>query len=472
MMPEDLIEKLSTHRIVGAAPRAELAWIASRGRLRTLVPGEVLSRKDGGKVEGLFLVLSGHVALHVDRGAGRHKAMEWRGGAVTGLLPYSRLVSPPGDTVAETATEILVVPSEALPEMVRECPEVTAALVHVMVDRARQFTTSDLHDEKMVSLGKLSAGLAHELNNPASALARGARLLPERLAASEAASRALGASHLSAAQIAAIDRIRETCLATPVERVRTPLEQADHEEKIADWLEERGASETLAEALAETAVTIQALDELSRSLDGPALEAALRWVAAGCSARNLALEIEEAAGRIFALVTAVKGFTHMDHAAVAGLVDIGEGLRQTLAVLKSKARARSLSVTIEVEPDLPRVLAIGGELNQVWANLIDNALDAAPDSGRVEISASRVGQQIVVRVSDNGAGIPLDLRNRIFDPFFTTKPVGQGTGLGLDIARRLVRKHEGDIEVESEAGRTEFRVLLPIATESSAGGAP
>jgi signal transduction histidine kinase len=368
------------------------------------------------------------------------------------------------------ATEILVIHREDLQEMIRACPEVTSALVHVMLDRARHFTTSDLHDEKMVSLGKLSAGLAHELNNPASALARGARLLPERLAASEAASRALGASHLSEAQMAAIDRVREICLATPVARVRTPLEQADHEETIANWLGERGADESLAEALAETAVTIQALDELSRPLEGAAPEPALRWVAAGCSARVLALEIEEAAGRIFDLVTAVKGFTHMDHAAVSGPVDIGEGLRQTLAVLKSKARARSLSVTIEVEPGLPRVLAIGGELNQVWANLIDNALDAAPDSGRVEVGASRSGNQVVVRVIDNGAGIPPDLRHRIFDPFFTTKPIGQGTGLGLDIARRIVRKHRGDLLVESEPGRTEFRVMLPITTEVPSGG--
>jgi signal transduction histidine kinase len=472
MMSEDLIEKLSTHRIVGAAPRAELAWIAARGRLRNLAPGEILSHKDAGRVEWLFLVLSGHIAMYVDRGAGPHKAMDWRGGDVTGLLPYSRLLAPPGDTVAEAATEILMIQREDLPEMIRECHEVTSMLVHVMVDRARQFTASDLHDEKMVSLGKLSAGLAHELNNPASALARSAGLLPERLAASEAASRALGASNLTDAQMAAIDRIRGACLATPVERVRTPMEQADHEETIGDWLEKHGANAPLAEALAETAVTIEALDELSRTLDGAALDAALRWVAAGCSARGLALEMEEAAGRIFDLVTAVKGFTRMDQAAASGPVDIGEGLRQTLAVHRSKARARSLSVTIDVEPDLPRVLGIGGELNQVWANLIDNALDAAADSGRVEIRANVSGRQIVVRVIDNGAGIPAELRDRIFDPFFTTKPVGRGTGLGLDIARRLVRKHEGDIEVESEPGRTEFRVLLPIATEDSSGGAP
>jgi signal transduction histidine kinase len=144
-------------------------------------------------------------------------------------------------------------------------------------------------------------------------------------------------------------------------------------------------------------------------------------------------------------------------------VDIGLGLGQTLAVLQAKARSKSLSVAVAIEPDLPRVQGVVGELNQIWLNLIDNALDAAPVSGRVEIRAEHRGGRVVVRVIDNGPGIPPDLRERIFDQFFTTKPVGQGTGLGLDITRRLVRKHDGDIEVESEPGRTVFLISLPVA---------
>jgi signal transduction histidine kinase len=168
---------------------------------------------------------------------------------------------------------------------------------------------------------------------------------------------------------------------------------------------------------------------------------------------------------------AVKGFTHMDHAMVAEPLDLALSLSNTVAVLKSKARAKSVAVEISVYPDLPRISGFIGELNQVWANLIDNALDAVPASGRIEILANRERQRVIVRVVDNGSGIPAEVRERIFEPFFTTKPVGQGTGLGLDIVRRLVRHNEGEIYVESQRGRTEFRVVLPLAESDGRGGA-
>jgi signal transduction histidine kinase len=161
----------------------------------------------------------------------------------------------------------------------------------------------------------------------------------------------------------------------------------------------------------------------------------------------------------------------MDQAAVAEPVDLVQGLSNTIAVLKSKARSKSAAVAVDVEPGLPRVRGFAGELNQIWANLIDNALDAIPNAGRVEVLANREGRRAVVRVADNGNGIPAEIRERIFDPFFTTKPVGQGTGLGLDIVRRLVCHNDGEIAVESRPGRTEFRVALPIAEGDGAQGA-
>ena len=471
MTATDLVDRLAAHKTLGAAPREELAWLASHGSLRQLQVGDVLTSK-GARVEGLFVVLSGRIAILVDRGAGMHKIMEWREGDVTGLLPYSRLVTPPGDTIAQEPSTVLAVHRDLLPAMIRDCYAITSILVHTMVDRARVFTSSDLHDEKMVSLGKLSAGLAHELNNPASAIERSAVLLEDRLDDTERATRALGASRLSDAQLAAVDAVRKSCLASRVHGVRSPIEQAEREEAIAAWLADHGLDVAIAEPLAETAVTFEALDLLAGAVDGPALNAVLRWAAAGCSVRGLASEIQEAAMRISALVTAIKGFTHMDQATVAEPVDLVQGLGNTVAVLKSKAREKSVAVVVDVEPGLPRVRGFAGELNQIWSNLIDNALDAVPDSGRVEVLARRERQGVVVRIVDNGAGIPAKIREHIFDPFFTTKPVGQGTGLGLDIVRRLVRHNDGEIAVESQPGLTEFRVVLPLADIDGAGRTP
>ena len=469
MNAADLVDRLAEHKGLGAAPRDELAWLASHGCLRQLQTGDVLTAK-GALVEGLFIVLSGHLAMYVDRGAGPHKVMEWRQGDVTGLLPYSRLVGPPGDSVAQEPTTILAVHRDHIRAMVRECYEITSILVHIMIDRVRGFTSSDLHDEKMVSLGKLSAGLAHELNNPASAIERGAALLNERLVDSERAARGLAAAKLSDEQLAAGDAIRKCCMGTRVPGVLSPIEQAEREEAMAEWLADHGLEITTAETLADTTVTFEALDDLAKAVDGPALNAVLQWGAAGCLVRSVASEIQDAATRISGLVAAIKGFTHMDQAKVAEPVDLMQGLSNTVAVLKSKARAKSAAVVVEVEPDLPRVCGFAGELNQIWANLIDNALDAISQSGRVDVLANRENQRVVVRVVDNGPGIPAKIREHIFDPFFTTKPVGQGTGLGLDIVRRLVRHNDGAIAVESQPGRTEFRVTMPVAETDGAGG--
>jgi signal transduction histidine kinase len=468
MTESDLTAKLAAHRVLGSVPPDELAWIRDRGRMWSLKAGDVLTPKASEQVAGIYFILSGRLSIHVDRGAGPHKVMEWRAGDVTGLLPYSRMVAPPGDVVAEEPMEAWMIGREDTAAMIRDCHEVTSRLVHLMLDRARQFTSSDLHDEKMVSLGKLAAGLAHELNNPASAMARGAKLLADRLADAETASVALGAVGLNEEQRARITAIRDACQYTPVQQVRSPLEEADRENAIADWLDRRGVDAALAEELAESAATLESLDRLAAELDERSLEPALRWLASGCATRRMATELEEAAVRISDLVSSVKGFTQMDRAAGPEPVDVGLGLRQTLAVIQAKARGKSVGVAITADPDLPRVRGVAGELNQVWLNLIDNALDAAPVSGRVEVRAEHRDGRVVVRVIDDGPGIPADVRKRIFDPFFTTKPVGQGTGLGLDISRRLVRRHNGDMDVESEPGRTEFRVTFPAMTD--AGG--
>ncbi|MBI4903940.1 MAG: cyclic nucleotide-binding domain-containing protein [Acidobacteria bacterium] len=469
MPTEKLVDRLTGHKTLGGAPREELTWLASRGMLRQMHPGQVLTAK-GTRPKGLFVVLSGSFSMSVDRGGGPRKIMEWREGDVMGMLPYSRVAGPPGDSVAQEPAEILELQADQIRELTETCHEITATLVHAMIDRAKAFTSSDLHDEKMLSLGKLSAGLAHELNNPAAAIERSAVLLDERLEANERAARALGALQLSDTQLAAVDAAREACLARQESGVRSPIEQAEREEAMSDWLADRGLDITMAELLADTAVTFEALDKLAQAIDRPALNAVLRWGASGCSVRSLASEIQDAAMRISGLVTAIKGFTHMDQAAIAAPVDLAQGLSNTVTVLRAKARARSATVVVETEPGLPRARGFAGELNQIWANLIDNALDAIPDAGRVEVTANREGRQVVVCVIDNGPGISAQIRERIFDPFFTTKPMGEGTGLGLDIVRRLVRHNDGEISVESQPGRTRFRVALAVAEMEASGG--
>src|SRR3989338_6127238 len=206
-----LLTRLAQHRALSTAPAGEHVWLAEHGVMRVCAAGDVVARK-GEHVAVLHIVFSGPFAIRVDRGAGAHKIFEWRGGDVGGLMPYSRGASPPNDAVAEEPTEMLTIARDQFPELIRECPAVTATLVHAMIDRARQFKSSDLRDEKLISLGKLAAGLAHELNSPASAAVRSAKLLAEGLAGAEEAARRLGAARLSDEQLAAIDAVREACL--------------------------------------------------------------------------------------------------------------------------------------------------------------------------------------------------------------------------------------------------------------------
>ncbi len=462
VIARDLMDRLAAHRTIGAAPRTELEWLVAHGYMRELKTGEVLSVKDR-QVEALYIVLSGQLALFVDRGAGPNKIIEWRAGDVTGMLPYSRLVTPPGNVRALEPTEILAIPRDDLRALTRECCEITSILVHTMLDRARLFTSSELQDEKMISLGKLSAGLAHELNNPASAIERGAAMLEDRLHDCEEATRYLAASTLSDAQIAAVEAFRASCMAKHKREARSPLEQSDREEDMEAWLARHGLDTANAQMLADTEVTIEALEQLVAAVERPAWNAVVRWAGAGCALRNLTSMIQDSAMRISSLVTAVKGFTHMGQANVAEPVDLGPSLANTVAVLRSKACEKSVVVTLELEAGLPKVRGFSGELSQVWGNLVDNALDAVANGGRVEVLAIREQQSVVVRIRDDGPGIPAEICDRIFDPFFTTKPLGHGTGLGLDIARRLTRHNDGAIDFESHPGQTEFRVRLPIA---------
>ncbi|GLC24895.1 ATP-binding protein [Roseisolibacter agri] len=464
-MPDDsLLERLAAHRTLAAVPREQLEWLARTGHLRVLEPGDILTAS-GPPVAGLYVVLDGHLSIRVDRGAGPRIVMEWHGGDVTGLLPYSRIKTPPGNVVAERRTEVFMVEPPDIARMIRECHELTAVMVHVMIDRARVFKSSELLDEKMASLGRLAAGLAHELNNPASAVARSAKTLVAELKRLEDATKAVCELDVSDTQYFSIAALRDD--PATARRSRSPLEAADREDALADWLDDRGVAgvsdDTLAE-LARSGFGVADVQAVEASVGTGNVGTVLEHVAVGHTVRRLADEICSAASRIHALVDAVKGFTHMDQQATLKPVAIGRGLSDTITMLGAKARDRSVAVDLTIAPDLPPVDGYGGELNQVWVNLLDNAIDAAP-GGHVHVTADVELGKVVVRVADDGHGIPAEVLARVFDPFFTTKEVGAGTGLGLDIARRIAHRHHGVIDVASGAQGTTFSVTLPTSTE-------
>ena len=463
MTDQGLLARLEAHRTIGKAPREELEWIVAHGTLERLEPGELPPQSQA--VDSLMVVLTGRMLIRVDRGAGPRKVLEWVGGDVAGLLPYSRMTAAPGDVTVVEPLEAVRVHRDHFRELVARCPTITATLVHVMLDRARQFTFSDYHDEKIMSLGRLAAGLAHELNNPASAVVRGAKALQDQLDQLDKSSRALGAAGLSEFLLRKIDNVRALC--TPDTIARSAVERADREETIDAWLRAHRIDAVDVEALARSAITLDALDDLARALDDRTLPLAIRAITSSRVAHRTASEIETASSRIHSLMSAVKGFSRFEQAAVPSAMSIVQGLRDTLAVLNSKARAKNITVTLDIRSDVPQIVGVASELNQVWSNLIDNAIDASPESGQVKVVACReVDGQLVVKVIDHGDGIPPHLQSRVFDQFFTTKPQGQGTGLGLDIARRIVRSHDGILEFDTRQGLTEFRVRLPPATTS------
>src|SRR5215831_2359322 len=457
-----IADRLRAHRMLADVPQTELDWLIEHGTLGRWLPGDAVVSK-GTLVDTLFFVLEGRLSALADVGGTHRKVMDWRAGDATGVYPYSRITVASGYSSVDEPSEVLCIERADVNEMPVVCPHTTAALVHAMIDRARTFKANDLEGEKAASLGRVAAGLAHELNNPASAATRGAKLLEGAIAETEDAARALGAARVTDSELEAIERVRPFCLATSVGHTLSPLERADREDSIAEWLARHDIDDRGAAALAGTDVTIATLDELAGAVSRDSLRAAVRFVIAGCHARSLSRDVERASSRVHELVSAVKRIAYMDRATTPEPVDLRQGLADTSAILAHKARTKSALLTVDAPEQLAPALGIGGELNQVWMHLIDNALDAVGDGGRVTVSARAEGPRVVVRVTDDGSGIPEQLKQRIFEPFFTTKPVGQATGMGLDIARRFVESNNGRLDFDSMPGRTEFRVALPIA---------
>ena len=459
--PPDLADRLAAFDSMAGIPGREIEWLVAAGKLRRSARGEILLHK-GEEAREMIIVLTGRIVVRFEQGTGHRHAIESTAGALTGVLPYSRLTMALGEVVSEEETDTLVIDRDQLPELIRECPTITTRLVHTMVDRARMFAGINWQDEKLLSLGRLAAGLAHELDNPASAAVRSAKLLNATLRDLGDAAFALSAAQPTPEEFARIAALVNESLGAAPAGVLSPLERSACEDALANWLEAHGADAAPAAALAEHGLTVASLDGLAAALPGTLLATALRWIGAANTGAELAANVEQSASRIHELVSAVKRFSYVDRAGAPEPVDIGHALSNTVTVLAAKAREKSIRVTLDIAPDLPPVLANCAALNQVWSNLLENALDAAPPSGAVLVDAARQDAAIVVRVIDDGPGIPPEVQQRMFDPFFTTKEVGEGSGLGLDIARRVVRSLEGQIDVDTRPGRTEFRVCLPV----------
>ncbi|HEY2497848.1 MAG TPA: ATP-binding protein [Candidatus Angelobacter sp.] len=415
----------------------------------------------GDPADSMFVILEGQLQGRGEFG-GEAVIFTSKSGDISGLLPFSRMKFYTVSGRAITDSRILRFPAAEFPQLIQKMPVLTQRLVGLMSDRIRETTRVEQQRDRLAALGKLSAGLAHELNNPASAAKRAASQLRNALQRIKEASHDLGARELSVAQKSEILKLE----ASLVQQDGPPpdtLTMSDIEDRIDELLRSHGLSDLwqLASDLAHKNVRPAALEQLFATLDAGTVRAALLRIAASVEIGNLLNEIESSTSRISDLVRAIKEYTFMDQSPVQN-VDIVKTLETTLTILNHKLK-RGVTVTRDYQQVPFLVNSFGSELNQIWTNIIDNAIDAMNGQGELRVRTYREDNCVVVEITDNGPGIPDDIKPHIFEPFFTTKGVGQGTGLGLDTVARIVRKHRGNIEVNSKPGNTKFQVWLPLA---------
>jgi signal transduction histidine kinase len=441
-------------------PQENLEWFVARTDEFRFQPTEVLMQ-EGTPAKLMFVLLEGEIRGRKEHGSSAVDAPMFtiEAPTVTGLLPFSRLKNYGLTIRALLPTWGLAYHHDNFPDLLQHLPELSQRLVGMLTDRVRTYTQAEEQGQKLAALGKLSAGLAHELNNPSAAARRSASALRECLARLREAVRASAIGPDDCALLA--KREEEIRAALKPAEFKDEFARVEREEAIQAWLETHNVKDAwkLGPLLAEANLTDPQLASFAAAA-GKSLGPELTRFATLLEMDRIADELENSTARISDLVRAIKEYSYMDQASMQE-VDIAKSLDTTLTIMHHKLK-RSITVTREYAPNLPKVMAYGSELNQVWTNLIDNAADVMKDGGKLRIRTARDNDYVLVEIADNGPGIPEEIRSKIFEPFFTTKGVGEGTGLGLDIAYRIIKKVKGLITVKSVPGDTRFEVRIPI----------
>ncbi len=465
---EQLAGQLAQVTVFDGLPHEDLLWLAGEMTIVHYGAGEVVAA-EGSEADRLMVVLSGEIRGQKENGISDGRLVLIKSGQVSGLLPFSRLKTLPLTTRATRDSEVAFLNKERFPALLQRVPELGRRLVGVMSDRIREMTRADEQREKLSALGKLSAGLAHELNNPSAAARRAAEGLTEAVNALRTANVNIEKRAMAREQRAYLADLEcHWDKRHPLEALDT-LDRSDREEQISAWLQSRGIAEpwVLAANLVEAGCRLETLAEVGEHFDTTVLGDVITRLSASFTISRLALEIAHSTSRIHDLVQAIKEYSYMDQMPEQE-IDVHQGIENTLIMLHHRLK-NGVNVVRDYDRSIPRICAYGSELNQVWTNLIENAIDAMQGKGELRIRTASEYDHVIVEVIDNGPGVPEAIRGKIFEPFFTTKPVGQGTGLGLDAVRRVVEKHRGEIRLESRAGETRFQVRLPRANSNGIG---
>ncbi|HTP19557.1 MAG TPA: ATP-binding protein [Solirubrobacteraceae bacterium] len=418
----------------------------------------------GRQPEGLHCLIEGSLQMFVKDGerlepTGHQTAPTW-----IGAVPTLTETIVAAQMTALTPARVALIPADEFRRLALAHPAVHRKIMRQVRPVVARFTAIEQNRERLAALGTMAAGLAHELNNPASAARRSAADLAEALDVIGATLRELVQAGVERDDAEKIADLRDLALRQCAERdALSALDAADAEDEMRDRLEDIDVPDAyrLAEPLAAAGLDVEWLDQM-RSLAGPATPAAVRSVAASLSAQRLVSDLRESTERMSSLIGAVKAYAYMDRGGVVQ-ADIHEGLETTLKVMAHKLKHTEIEIQREYDRTLPPLTIYGSELNQVWTNLLDNAIDALGSTGTITLRTRRDGSCIVVDIADTGPGIPAEARSHVFEPFYTTKDVGKGTGLGLDTARRIVQeRHGGSLAFDTSEQGTTFHVWLPI----------